>query len=166
MIDLKQFVDGHPAFFIEEGASLEDLLVEKAASDVAKEQEKFFDPSEAALPSVMEHFRRQLEQEGFVVTEGVLRRTLPTDVGLLHAESELMRLFNRYNGCVERSPGISKAVVHALYERFIAIINHVSFSIGNPRLLAISGGTGLAKKNSSNVAPPLTHSWPLCHVST
>lgn len=95
--DLKQFVDGHPAFFIEEGASLEDLLVEKAASDVAKEQEKFFDPSEAALPSVMEHFRRQLEQEGFVVTEGVLRRTLPTDVGLLHAESELMRLFNRYN---------------------------------------------------------------------
>jgi hypothetical protein len=94
--DLKQFVDGHPAFFIE-GASLEDLLVEKAASDVAKEQEKFFDPPEAALPSAMEHFRRQLEQEGFVVTEGVLRRTLPTDVGLLQAESELMRLFNRYN---------------------------------------------------------------------
>jgi hypothetical protein len=94
--DLKQFVDEHPAFFIE-GASLEDILVEKAASDVAKEEAKFFDPSEAALPSVMEHFRRKLEQDGFVVTEGALRRTLPTDVGLLQAESEVMRLLNRYN---------------------------------------------------------------------
>jgi hypothetical protein len=38
-------------------------------------------------------------------------------------------------GCVERTPGIGKAVVHSLYERFIAIFNLVSSPVvGRPLL--------------------------------
>jgi len=45
----------------------------------------------------MEKFRRALQQDGFVVTAGSLRRILPADMELPTTESELMRLLDCHN---------------------------------------------------------------------
>jgi hypothetical protein len=47
-------------------------------------------------PADVETFRRALELDGFVITDGVLRRSLPADVGLPGAESETTRLLEKH----------------------------------------------------------------------
>jgi len=78
---------------IEDGRLLGDALVEKAVlllqpkRSIAPWLEPVSRPSEAAL-------LRALELEGFTISEGTLRRTLPAEADLPGAESEIMRLLD------------------------------------------------------------------------
>jgi hypothetical protein len=94
--DLKQFIDANPAHPVDEGL-LEEVIVEKAALLVASEQPKYAWTDPGPLPPDDGKFKRVLEQDGFVVTEGALRRTLPADFRLLETESELIRLLDLHN---------------------------------------------------------------------
>jgi hypothetical protein len=93
MNDLKQFVDAHPAHQVDDGL-LENVFVERAASLFPKPDPDWSD--QGALLPVMEKFKRALEQDGFVVTAGSLRRTLPADIRLPGIESDLVRLLDRH----------------------------------------------------------------------
>lgn len=93
MNDLKHFVDAHPAHKVDEGL-LENVLVERAASLFPVLDRDW--PAELLRPE-MEKFSRALEQDGFVVTAGSLRRIFPADIGLPTTESELSRLLERHN---------------------------------------------------------------------
>lgn len=93
MNDLKQFVDAHPAHQVD-GGFLENVLVERAALLFPTPDPDW--PAEPLRPD-MEKFSRALEQDGFLVTAGSLRRILPADIGLPTTESELIRLLDRHN---------------------------------------------------------------------
>jgi len=95
MNDLKQFVDDHPAHQVDDGF-LENVLVERAAS-LFPTDERWPWSEPVSLPPALEKLSRALEQDGFVVTAGSLRRILPADIGLPTTESELMRLLDRHN---------------------------------------------------------------------
>lgn len=92
--DLKQFVDRNPAATID-GEPLINVIVERAASFLPHEPEHSWSPVAPKTPA-METFVHVLDMDGYVVTDGMLRRTLPTDIGLPEAESELMQLMARY----------------------------------------------------------------------
>jgi hypothetical protein len=92
--DLKQFVDRNPAATVE-GEPLINVIVERAASFLPREPEHSWSRVPAKTPA-METFIRVLGMDGYAVTDGMLRRTLPTDIGLLETESELMQLMNKY----------------------------------------------------------------------
>lgn len=92
--DLKQFVDANPGTAID-GAPLEDLLVERGATFLPPPPDHEWSRPARVTPA-MERFARALELDGYVVSEGVLRRNLPTDIGLPETESELMRLLTRH----------------------------------------------------------------------
>lgn len=76
---------------IDDGSLLRDVLVEKAVSLLQSVEVlpawavRGPNPDEAA-------FKRSLELDGFTITEGALRRTLPAGAELPQAESEIMRL--------------------------------------------------------------------------
>jgi len=94
MSDLKRYLDLHPQMEID-GEKLQDLIVERAVSMLPAEPENEWDRQPRRTPS-MDGFARALDLDGFTVTEGVLRRTLPTDIGLPATESELMRLLGTH----------------------------------------------------------------------
>ncbi len=93
MNDLKQFVDAHPAQRVDDGL-LENILVERAASLFPIPDPDW--PDQDTLLPVLEKFKRVLEQDGFEITAGSLRRTLPADIGLPGTESDLVRLLDRH----------------------------------------------------------------------
>lgn len=93
MNDLKQFIDAHPAHQVDDGL-LENVVVERAALLFPTPDPDW--PPEPLRPE-MEKLRRALEQDGFVITAGSLRRILPADIGLPTTESELMRLLDHHN---------------------------------------------------------------------
>jgi hypothetical protein len=92
--DLKSVVDQDPARLIE-GELLARILVERAVSCLPPPPETEWAYAPPTTPA-MESFKRILEQDGFTVTDGALRRVLPTDIGLPETESELMRLLEAY----------------------------------------------------------------------
>jgi hypothetical protein len=94
MNDLKQFVDAHPAHQVDDGL-LEHALVERAASFFPTTDPDW--PEQETLLPEMEKLKRALEQDGFVITGGSLRRILPADIGLPGTESDLVRLLDRHN---------------------------------------------------------------------
>jgi hypothetical protein len=93
MNDLKQFIDAHPAHQVDDGL-LENVVVERAALLFPTPDPDW--PAEPLRPE-LEKSRRTLEQDGFVITAGSLRRILPADIGLPTTESELMRLLDCHN---------------------------------------------------------------------
>jgi hypothetical protein len=95
MNDLIGFVDEHPTHPIDGGA-LETVIVEKAVSLLPSAEPKYPWSSPPHLTPTMEGFKRALEQAGFVVTDGVLRRALPAYLDLPETESELVRLLDRH----------------------------------------------------------------------
>jgi hypothetical protein len=96
--------DDEPDLPLEDGESLWDKVVEDAisllpspferpawfTSEEVEEQIK----REAETPAGV--FRRALQLDGFLVTDGVLMRELPVDVGLPSAESEIDRLLLKH----------------------------------------------------------------------
>lgn len=93
MNDLKEFIDAHPAHQVD-GGFLENVLVERAALLFPKPDPDW--PAEPLRPD-MAKFSHALEQDGFIVTAGSLRRILPADIGLPITEPELVRLLDRHN---------------------------------------------------------------------
>lgn len=94
MSDLKAVVDEDPGRLID-GEPLVRILVERAVTCLPAEPQYEWSSAPHTTPA-MDTFKRCLEQDGFTVTEGALRRILPTDIGLPQAESELMRLLDSY----------------------------------------------------------------------
>lgn len=99
--DLKRYVDQFPETLID-GAPLQLILVERAVSLLPPEPEYEWSRQPRVTPA-METFIRTLELDGFTVTEGALRRTLPTDIGLPETESELMRLLAHHGLDIAKS---------------------------------------------------------------
>lgn len=82
---LIKFLAEQPDFRLEGGNRLGDELVEYAVSLFPRIEE---------VQRVT--FLRALEGDGFIVTEGVLRRTLPTIVNLPEAQNEISRLLAKH----------------------------------------------------------------------
>ncbi|WP_391349623.1 hypothetical protein [Azospirillum sp. A23] len=95
MNDLIGFVDEHPAHPVD-GGTLEAVIVEKAMSLLPPTEPKRPWSSPPRLTPAMEGFKRALEQAGFVVADGGLRRVLPADLALPETESELVHLLDRH----------------------------------------------------------------------
>ena len=87
--NLIRLIDQWPDREIEDGQLLRDALIEKAVTLVHPAWPDFPD-------AAWETFQRTLELDGFVVTEAVLRRALPADVGLPTVESETIRLLQKH----------------------------------------------------------------------
>jgi hypothetical protein len=83
---LIKFLDDQPDFQLEGGGRLRDELVENAVP--------FYSSSEEARSGA---FLRALEGDGFVITEGVLRRALPAVVNLPEAQDEIFRLLAKHH---------------------------------------------------------------------
>lgn len=95
MNDLISFVDDHPARPVD-GGPLETVIIEKAVSLLPPDRPDSPWSSSPPLSPAMDVFRRVLEQDGFVISDGVLRQALPADIGLPGTESELMRLLDQH----------------------------------------------------------------------
>jgi hypothetical protein len=104
LTDLIRFVNRAPAWFKVEGKSLGQTLVDDAISLLPPPAERpsWLSPEEieerikreAETPEGV--FRRVLQLDGFVVTDGVLRRELPIAVGLPAALTEVDRLLLKH----------------------------------------------------------------------
>lgn len=92
--DLKQFVDLNPGAEVD-GEPLANMIVERAASFILTEPKHNWSKAPNLSPE-LETFVRVLDMDGYAVSDGMLRRTLPTDIGLPETESELMRLMSKY----------------------------------------------------------------------
>lgn len=92
LIELKLLLD-HNAHYVVDGDPLQKIIVEKAASMVPE-------PSPWSSPVAdndpKEIFKRALSQDGFVITEGALKRALPENVGLREAEDEITMLLEKH----------------------------------------------------------------------
>jgi hypothetical protein len=92
-----------PNFPVEDGEALQDVLVENA---VARLPGYGYDPEhtdeEAYLPPRAAEFLRGLERDGFTVSGGMLRRTLPVDIGLPTTQSEVDRLLVKHGFTVPK----------------------------------------------------------------
>ncbi len=95
MNDLVTFVDAHPAYSVDDGL-LETVIVEKAISFFPAGNSDYPWSSPRPLTSEMEKLKHVLEQDGFVLTGGMLRRALPADLDLPETESELMHLLDQH----------------------------------------------------------------------
>jgi hypothetical protein len=87
--NLIRLLDQWPDQEIQDGQLLRDALIEKAVALIP-----YMWPERP--DAVWETFQRALELDGFVITDGVLRRTLPADVGLPTAETETTRLLQKH----------------------------------------------------------------------
>ena len=92
--DLKQFVDLNPGADVD-GEPLVNLIVARAAGLLPAEPQHSWSRVDPLSPA-METFMRVLDMDGYAVNDGMLRRTLPTHIGLPETESELMQLMNKY----------------------------------------------------------------------
>ena len=93
--DLKQFYDKHPDYVVD-GERLDDIIVEKAASLLPVHQPEGMWSPAPVLTDAQQKLLRTLSQDGYVVTDGTLRRSLPIDIGLQETESELVRLLGKH----------------------------------------------------------------------
>lgn len=90
--------DQAPDREIDAGELLQDALVEHAVSFLPTSfLSPEFQTEGTMLPDDMAIFVRSLELDGYVATAGIIRRTLPTDLGLPEAESEITRLLLKHD---------------------------------------------------------------------
>jgi hypothetical protein len=107
--NLMQLVDQAPDRQADDGELLRDKIVEKAISLLpSAEKEYSWQPSPISSPS-QAALLRALDMDGFTWTNGELRRTLPSDVKLPEAESELVRLLKKH-GLVVPSGHLDQAL--------------------------------------------------------
>jgi hypothetical protein len=83
-----------PNCSVEDGV-LQDVLVEDAVARLPGFGYDPENPGEYLLPLAAE-FLRGLERDGYTVSGALLRRTLPVDIGLAAAQSEIDRLLEKH----------------------------------------------------------------------
>ena len=94
--NLMQLVDQEPDRQTDDGELLRDKIVEEAISMLPSAGKEYsLHPSPISFPS-QAALLRALEMDGFTGMNGELRRTLPSDVKLPEAESELVRLLKKH----------------------------------------------------------------------
>lgn len=90
------YLDVFPNYQVEDGRSIQEVIIEKAIWLLAEQEEENLPlPNEAA-------FLRRLEQDGFAVKDSQLRRTMPMELQLPEAESEVERLLSKYGLAIAR----------------------------------------------------------------
>jgi hypothetical protein len=95
MSDLKRLIDQRPDLAVD-GEPLMSLIVQRAAKLLpAKTDHPWSQPAEPTEAEAT--FLRALEMDGFTVSGGMLRRSLPADLGLPATESDLVRLLTKFN---------------------------------------------------------------------
>jgi hypothetical protein len=88
--------DADPDRLVDGGDSIQDAIVEKAASLVPDDLE-FEDDSGPPWYVNEQEFCRRLDTDGFVLGGGKLRASLPRDVELPAAQDELHHLLTKHN---------------------------------------------------------------------
>jgi hypothetical protein len=91
---LVQLFDRDPESRGDSGDLLGNALVEHAIAFLPK-QYAWSEPE--ALPSDFVAFHHSLQLDGFVITDGALRRALPASLKLPEAEDEIFRLLKKHN---------------------------------------------------------------------
>lgn len=93
--ELKRFIDRNPLKRVEDDI-LENVLVERAIRFLpSTEPVDEWSPPPMSLPE-FDLLRRALNQDGYVVNAGELRRELPADIGLSGAEADLVRMLDMH----------------------------------------------------------------------
>lgn len=95
MVELKKFVDRNPLRQVD-GNILENELVERAIRFLPSLEREYPWSTPPSSKPEFDRLRHALGQDGFVISEGELRRELPSDVGLPNAEAELVRLLHKH----------------------------------------------------------------------
>ena len=90
--ELMALYDQRPDRRLADGEWLGDAIVVRAVACFPKQSGHSMFAPPVELPSTLQALKRSMELDGFVLTDGSLRRTLPEDIGLPAAESELVRL--------------------------------------------------------------------------
>jgi len=96
---LVQHFDRDPETRVDSGELLGNVLVEHAIT-LLPGQYGWSQPEE--LPSKFAAFHHRLRLDGFVITDGALRRTLPASIKLPEAEDEIARLLNKHGFAVAK----------------------------------------------------------------
>jgi len=92
--------DEQPLRCIDGGKLFADAIVEKAVSYLPSAQAAFSWHEPPPLSDDQSALLHALDRDGFAVTDGLLRRTLPTAVNLPEAEDEIVRLLNKHRFAV------------------------------------------------------------------
>jgi hypothetical protein len=92
---LSGLYDEAPDRATDDGTSIQDAIVEKAAS-LVRDDIKFEEEGAPPWYLSQQELYRRLETDGFTVQGGKLRASLPLDVGLPEAQDELHRLFTKH----------------------------------------------------------------------
>jgi hypothetical protein len=100
---LIKFFDEDPNYRLEDGELLWEKLAETAVSVLRSPSERLTGEGteeETQTPGAV--FRHALARDGFVVSEGALRRTLPVDLGLPTTQSEVDRILVKHGFTVPK----------------------------------------------------------------
>ncbi|QOZ33214.1 hypothetical protein [Bradyrhizobium sp. CCBAU 53421] len=94
--ELMGVYDQNPDRLVEDGESLDDVLVEKAVSLLPAERRRLWSGEEEELREDHRDFLHRLEIDGFVVADGKLRTALPRSIALPEAQDELSALLLKH----------------------------------------------------------------------
>ncbi|MBZ9726352.1 hypothetical protein LB554_20630 [Mesorhizobium sp. CO1-1-11] len=95
MVELKRFIDRNPRHSVDDGL-LENVLVERATARLpAIEPDYEWSTARVERPE-FQKLRYALEQDGYRIVDGTLRRSLPSDIGLPQTDSELVALLKKH----------------------------------------------------------------------
>lgn len=97
-----KFCDEQPDHRLDDGNLLTDELVEKTVPLLPPIETATSWRPASELPEQAVAFLRVLDQDGFTVTDGVLRRTLPAALTLPDAEDEVARLLTTHRFTVAK----------------------------------------------------------------
>ncbi|WP_321502055.1 hypothetical protein [Breoghania sp.] len=162
MVELKKFIDRNPLSQVD-GNIIENELVERAIRLLpALELEYPWFSVPHSRPE-FDRLRHALGQDGFVISDGELRRELPSDVGLPAIEADLVRLLDKH-GLVVAKGHLDQALKNHAAGNWAAANSQIrSFMESLFDELAVkSDGAAASKKpgqerrsHLANLSPPL-----------
>jgi len=94
--ELMGVYDQNPDRLVDDGESLDDVLVTKAVSLLPAERRRSWSGEEEARPKDHRDFLHRLEIDGFVISDGKLQTALPRSIALPEAQDELSGLLLKH----------------------------------------------------------------------
>lgn len=94
--ELMGVFDQNPNRLVEDGESLDDVLVEKAVSWLPVERRRSWSGEEEELRKDHRDFLHRLEIDGLVIADGKLQTALPRSIALPEAQDELSALLLKH----------------------------------------------------------------------